>query len=611
MTVPENIVGKQFGQYKVLEEVDPYIAPNGTHMRKFMCRCSCGSELIVSWNTLKYTDNPKCRKCAGKAHRLNRVGQRFGKLTVLSMDEDYVSPQGVHLARCKCRCDCGNECVVLMSQLVKGGTKSCGCIQNTRGLLKDFPEFIANYDYEKNKDIDLDRLTVANNKKVWWKCPDCGRSWKAAVSSQTNLKIKHGCPYCSGRLVTKGKNDLASQYPDYLKEWDYEKNTIKPDEISCKSKQKVFWKCAECGHAWKQTVANRTYNGSGCPKCNLENVNSFCEQAVYFYVKQLFSDAINGDCHLGVELDIYIPSQKVAIEYDGEVWHKSKKKNEIDNRKNKICKEYGIGLIRIREPKLNSIDDCTVFVREDSTSIKSLNKVITKVLQYLCPNNVVDVDVDRDTPKILEQYATKKYKNSLAYCNPEIAKEWHPTLNGYLTPDKVNKGSNYKVWWLGRCGHEWQMVVADRTRKPFYDKNKKLRKPQGCPYCSSKRVLVGFNDLKSQFPEIAKEWHPTKNGELHPTDIISGSNKKVWWKCKNGHEWQSTPNKRTGLKRNCPICWDRRRSPSVVCVETGCVFYDAKEAADWAEIKYPRTIYKCCRGEVKSAGGYHWKYAEM
>ena len=94
----------------------------------------------------------------------------------------------------------------------------------------------------------------------------------------------------------------------------------------------MWWICKE-GHEWKSTVANRV-NGNGCPRCNIEKVNSFCEQAVYYYIKQAFPDAINSDTHIGMELDIFIPSKNVAIEYDGEAWHKSTKKIEIDIKKN-------------------------------------------------------------------------------------------------------------------------------------------------------------------------------------------------------------------------------------------------------------------------------------
>ncbi len=530
-----NVIGTRIGEVEIIDEKEPHITPNGSKQRIVVGKCSCVNVFETRLTSLQ--KSRRCLSCAGKARRIDVVGQKFGQLTVIARADDYVSPEGVHLSQFKCKCDCGNTCVVTLSMLRKG-QQSCGCIMNTAGLLKDIPELVEKYDFEMNQaeGIDFDSLTARTSRKVWWKCKTCGNSWFATIASQNDEK-QHGCPYCSGRLVIEGKTDLATRCPEILAEWDYEKNTIKPNEISYASGQKVWWKCKECGHSWKQTVSNRVGNKSGCPRCNLENVNSFCEQALLFYVKQVFQDAINGDKHIGMELDVYIPSLNVAIEYDGEAWHKSVKKESIDIRKNNLCADYGIELIRIREPKLPLIDKCTIFVREDSTSNLSLDCVIGDVIRYLSSSAKVDIDTVRDTPKILEQFATKKYNNSLAANYPELALEWHPHRNGLLTPDKVNKSSRYKVWWLGKCGHEWQMKVSDRTRPEYKSKNGKTHKPQGCPYCSGKR----------QYP--------------------------------------------------------------VRCIETQKVFYDIKQALAFAGLKKGQSIYKCCQGKAKSAGGYHWEYA--
>ena len=64
---------------------------------------------------------------------------------------------------------------------------------------------------------------------------------------------------------------------------------------------------------------------------------------------------------------------------------------------------------------------------------------------------------------------------------------------------------------------------------------------------------MGYNDLQSVNPTLASEWHPTKNGVLTPNMVSYGSGKKVWWRCKLGHEWQAYINHRSnGI--GCPIC---------------------------------------------------------
>ena len=597
-------IGEKIGFLTVIDELQPHITPNGSKQRIVKCQCECGNVFTIRLSSA--LQSKKCHDCLSKARRSDISGTRFGKLVVLSMAEDYISPSGQRLSRCKCLCDCGNTVIVNMSSLVSGKTQSCGCSQKTAGLLKDNPELVAKYDFDKNKEIGLnfETLTARSSSKVWWKCSECGNSWFATIASQ-NDKIEHGCPYCSGRLVIKGKTDLLTLFPDIAKEWDYEKNgDLLPSDISSKSSLKVWWKCSE-GHEWKATVGNRTHNNSGCPRCNLENVNSFCEQAVYFYVKKAFPDAINGDHHLGVELDIFIPSINVAVEYDGEAWHNSEERKQNDIKKNSLCAENGVKLIRIREPRLPQLENCEVIRRDDSTSDKSLNRAIFDLLELLGVSGV-EIDITSDSSFILEQFATKKYERSLLYCFPSVAAEWHPTKNGNLTPDKVSKASCRTVWWLGKCGHEWQMPISSRTNTS--SRNGVERKPQGCPFCSSKRLLIGFNDLLSKYPEIATEWHPSKNGDLQPADVMPNSHKKIWWLGKCGHEWLASANKRCSRGGGCPICYSEKRSPAVVCIETGQVFSRGIDAAKSLGEASANRIYKCCRGETKTAFGYHWQF---
>ena len=126
---------------------------------------------------------------------------------------------------------------------------------------------------------------------------------------------------------------------------------------------------------------------------------------------------------------------------------------------------------------------------------------------------------------------------------PAVAAEWHPTKNGSLTPHDVRYASGKKVWWICKEGddHEWEDTVNHRTSG------------RGCPFCSGKRVS-DTNRLSIRFPDVAAQWHPTKNGSLTPDDVTHKSNKKVWWICKRGHEWKAIIWSRTGLQAGCRRC---------------------------------------------------------
>ena len=132
--------------------------------------------------------------------------------------------------------------------------------------------------------------------------------------------------------------------------------------------------------------------------------------------------------------------------------------------------------------------------------------------------------------------------NDLASQYPELARQWHPTKNGDLTPDQVSPGTRRKVWWICDKGHEYQSSVSSRTHG------------SGCPVCAGKKIIPGENDFASQYPELARQWHPTKNGSLRPDQVTPSSNKKVWWICDKGHEYQAVIASRTQRHGDCPYC---------------------------------------------------------
>lgn len=185
-------------------------------------------------------------------------------------------------------------------------------------------------------------------------------------------------------------------------------------------------------------------------------------------------------------------------------------------------------------------------------------------------------------------------ETDLATRYPDLARQWQPTKNGALTPSDVLPGSHRLVWWLCPNGHEWRAQVKSRVngagwpictnrhvlsgendlasqyplvaRQWHPEKNDSLtpehiapasrtQRNGGCPYCANTKVLPGFNDLATKYPRVAAEWHPTKNAPLTPDQVLPGSRRKVWWQCKNGHTWQAVIYSRTGNQNSgCPFC---------------------------------------------------------
>ncbi len=131
---------------------------------------------------------------------------------------------------------------------------------------------------------------------------------------------------------------------------------------------------------------------------------------------------------------------------------------------------------------------------------------------------------------------------------PNLVKEWHPTKNAGMKPRDVTPGSGKKVWWICDKGHEWEAVVYSRSRG------------SGCPYCNDSKSADDSSVAVSS-SAFKKEWHPTANGNLTPAHVTQGDSYRVWWICREGHEWQATFKSR--IKGNgCPVC-ERQRDGNI------------------------------------------------
>ncbi len=396
------------------------------------------------------------------------------------------------------------------------------------------PTIAKEWNYEKNGDLKPEDFTANSGKKIWWKCSK-GHEWLAIINHRNH---ERGCPYCSGQKVLKGYNDLQTINPTIAKEWNYERNGgLKPEDFTANSNKKVWWKCSK-GHEWQATIFHRN-KGNSCPVCSSERHTSFPEYAIVFYLKKYGLETIHSYKKRGYELDVYIPSKNIAIEYDGFFWHKNKTKKDLE--KNSRCKKDGIKLYRIRE-ELSPLNDSSIdYIVYNQR--KNLSTVLEKLLSEILGINV-NVDLEKDAIAIESLREFMEKVNSLLSFNSKLAKEWNYEKNINLKPEHITANSHKKVWWKCNKGHEWQATVVSRN------------KGNGCPYCSGRFVVKTENDLQTINPTLAKEWNYKMNDDTTPMGVMPNSHKKVWWKCSKGHEWQATVVSRN-KGRGCPYCSGR------------------------------------------------------
>ena len=323
------------------------------------------------------------------------------------------------------------------------------------------------WDWEKNTLLPTE-ITTRSNKKVWWKC-EHGHPWEAAAY---NRSAGRGCPYCSGRKVWKGFNDLVTTYPELAAQWDWEKNTMLPTAVTAGSNKKIWWAC-EYGHSWEATVASRV-RGRGCPYCSGQKVWSG------------FNDLATTHPALLLEWDFEknsFPPTEVSSGSEKKVWWKCEHGHSWEAV---VCsRTKGVGC-----------------------------------------------------PYCSGQRVWKGF-NDLATTHPNLLSKWDWEKNNIL-PSEVSIGFRKKVWWKCEYGHSWEATILHRATG------------RGCPYCAGKKVWQDFNDLATIHPYLLREWDWGKNSFL-PSEITAGSGRKTWWKCKYGHSWEARVGDRM-RGRGCPKC---------------------------------------------------------
>jgi superfamily II DNA or RNA helicase len=412
------------------------------------------------------------------------------------------------------------------------------------------PQLAAQWHPTKNDGLTPEQVSAGSHNKVWWKCPEgSDHEWNTSPSKRT--KSSQGCPFCAGQKASV-TNSLASLYPKLAQEWHLTKNeNLTSDQVVAGSGKKVWWKCSYYPeHEWDASPANRT-RGKGCPFCAGQKVSATNSLAsLYPELAQEWHPKRNENL---------TPDQVVAGS-GKKVWWKCSNypEHEWDAVINSRVKGNGCPCCANQKPSnSNSLASRYPEIALQWHPKKNGNLTPEQVVSgshkgrwWKCSegsDHEWKASPDNRTkgqgcPFCAGQKAS--VTNSIASLYPELAQQWHSKRNGELTPNQVVAGSNRRVWWICTkgCDHEWEAVISSRVRG-----NK-------CPYCAHQKLSV-TNSLATLYPEVALQWHPTKNKNLTPNQVISGSNKKAWWRCPNhpNHEWESVIASRVN-GTGCPIC---------------------------------------------------------
>lgn len=346
---------------------------------------------------------------------------------------------------------------------------------------------------------------------------------------------------------------FAVNYPDLLKEWDHVRNLgLDPQTIRSRSRTKVWW-IGSCGHRWESELCSRV-SGKGCPAC----------------AGQLVVPGFNDLAHLEPELAKEWHLTKNAGVFPSEVTRKSRAKVWW------TCKSGHDFEARVGErvrgletrPDSNGCPVCLnrkllLGVNDLTTSNPDLANEFHVLLNYPLTASTVKASETRklwwlcDAGHEFQQRLANRVnqgqgcpfcknklvtigETDLGTTNPELVEEWDFEANGELRPIDVVAGTLKYIYWICKSGHKWKARGSKRLAG------------QGCPTCTNRVLKMGFNDLATKLPEIARSWDFIKNKPLAPGQILYGTGQKFWWICDLGHSWQTSPITRT--RTGCPRC---------------------------------------------------------
>lgn len=205
----KNLVGQRFGKLVVLDRAPNKIDKSGKPRTMWNCECDCGNSTTVSADYLKRNECPSCgceaTKNRIKKNRVNNIGEKFGKLTILDIIWDCDRSKAI------CKCDCGNDYVGIKSDIVTGHTRSCGCLQSENTSIantKDWTGHIANCG------VEFIRQDHMNDKGQWiWECK-CGICGNLFYELPARVNGGHTTS-CGCRIQSFGESYIESLLVDY------------------------------------------------------------------------------------------------------------------------------------------------------------------------------------------------------------------------------------------------------------------------------------------------------------------------------------------------------------------------------------------------------------
>lgn len=428
-------------------------------------------------------------------------------------------------------------------------------IKGVNDFESNHPELMVDWDYDLNTGIKPSELSLNSNTVVNWKCHKCGYKWSRRIRDSVEAIIN--CPKCSLKekghrkhLFDLNKNGCLKD-EKLLQDWDYDKNSVLPTEVTPSSSIYIYWKCHTCGYEWKAKLSNRTH-GRGCPFCGKRKLVSGVNDLATIHpelVKE-WHPTKNGD----------LKPSDVFSSANLKVWWICPACHEYQANINHRSAKQGTNCPICNSGRQTSFREQALFyyVRKmypDAISRYKPDWIGKFELDIFIPSFNYAIEYDGVAWHKNEKFEreTRKFKLCQEHGITLLrVKEKMPEGFGLELANTIISSDDFE-------SEEGFTKVLHMVLEHICWSRPYWIKPMDIDLSRDRFEIMKYatqikHSFADDFPEKAKEWHPTKNGTLKPMMFKSGSNFKAWWVCPDcGNEYeQSISHRKTG--GGCPKC---------------------------------------------------------
>ncbi|MEU8182111.1 zinc-ribbon domain-containing protein [Micromonospora sp. NPDC049047] len=459
-------------------------------------------------------------------------------------------------------CPVGGDHVwsAVVSNMTRPNSRCPFCVNQrvsvTNSLASRYPEVAAEWHPTANEGRRPDQVVYGSNERAWWQCAvDAHHQWETQIVQRTADGTR--CPYCTNKRAS-ATNNLAVRYPEVAEQWHPTRNgALTPTTVPAGSGTRAWWTCpAGPDHEWQVRVVERTTGGSSCPFCVNQRVSVTNSLATLFPEVAAQLDAELNDGLTATE--VIAGSNRRhwwrCLAGPDHIWKAMPRDRTAKGGTGcPACSGNQVSVTNSLATLLPEVAAQWHPTRNGVQGPQDVTAYSNKPVWWHClqdSNHEWEAAPNQRNPDGTCPYCKNRRvsaTNNLAVMHPSLAAQFDPILNDGRTPDQVVAGSS--LWAVWRCtmgeDHVWAMPVVSRVVRDA-----------GCPACRGRQVSV-TNSLSTRRPDLAAQWHPTRNGDLTPADVVAtSSTTPVWWKCPQGsdHEWSTMAYQRTVVGTGCPCC---------------------------------------------------------